>query len=199
MPDPSRIKIQLPKAYTVALFFDAKAESILRHAWAEVNFKAGLQDKLTAMTGSRPHISLGTFDEGDLEKVLEALARLAAGQTTFEVSFESIGIFSAKGILFLGPAVNRRLLDLHANCHANISDLVRGWAGNYLPEKLVFHASINLGLEKEELLRAVDAAVDIPMPILATVEWLGILKLPGGDFNRSFPLSGQEQGHPHPS
>ena len=199
MPDPHRAEYPLPKAYTVALFFDATTEAALRQAWAEVNLKAGLRDKITALTGSRPHISLGTFDEGDLAEVVAALAGLAAGQQTFEVSFESIGIFSARGILFLGPAVNRQLLDLHAKCHREMAGLVHGWANNYLPEKLVFHASVNLGLEKEELLRAVRAALDIPMPIPATVERLGILKLPGGDFNPSFPLSGQKQDHTRPS
>lgn len=180
----------LPNIYTIALLFDAVAEETLRHAWAEVALKAGLPDKMTAMTGSRPHISLGGFDKGHLDQVVSRLAGLAARQAPFDVRFESLGIFSARGILFFGPAVNRSLLDIHEKCHAGLATLVQGWAPYYLPERLVFHSSINLGLNRDELLRAVSAAMDFPLPFGARAESLGLLKLPTGDFNKAFTLSG---------
>jgi len=182
--------VKLP-ANVIGLFFDAATEKKIRNAWADVALKSGVSNKMAEMVNSRPHISLGIFEEGQMDPIFSELASLSASQPRFFVDFESLGLFDgARGTLFFGPATSHALSDLHQRCHDRIGRFAKNWNEHYLPEKLVFHCSINIGLSKQDLLRAAGVALDTHLPMQAQVERMGILQLPDGKANRSFALAG---------
>jgi 2'-5' RNA ligase len=181
----------VPIANVIGLFFDLATEEKIKGVWQDVSLKSGVPNTLALIEGSRPHISLGIFGEGRMDSLFVEMASLAAAQAPFMVDFESLGIFDGtRGILFFGPTANRALLDLHEKCHDRLGGFAKDWNEHYLPGKLVFHCSINIGLAKDDLLRAAGAVLDTHLPMFARVEGLGLLQLPDGKANRSFALSG---------
>lgn len=179
-----------PLQNAVGLFFDKVAEEKIKAAWTTIAQLTGLPNQLGGMDHARPHISLGLFSAGQPQKILEALAELASTQAPFQVQFESIGMFDIPhGILFLGPVPTHALLAFHKKCHARIGGLAKDWQKFYLPEKLIFHCSLNIGLQEEDLLRAAKAALQVPLPIVARAESAGLLQ-PGNSLaNQTFPFA----------
>lgn len=177
-----------PTPKVISLFLDAASEAKVRLAWASAAKGAGIADKLGELEFSRPHVSLGIYAEGQTELILEGLREVAAGQAPFELSFDALGVFNgARGTLFFAPASSDVLLHLHRICHERVASLGRDWRRDYLPGRLIFHCSINFGLERADLVRALDAALDVHLPIVARVESLGLLqedeKSPGHSFS----------------
>ncbi len=164
--------------HAVEIFFDPASDKRLRQVWAEIAGKAGVIDHMAQLPDSRPHVSLAVFGEAKLDLVEAALKGLAAEQAPFELRLDSLGTFEGAGALFFGPTSNRRLLDLQQRCYDRLHGLVEGWEDYYLPERLVFHCTLNIGLTREELLRAVAAAMDVPLPIRVRAEGLGLVRIP---------------------
>lgn len=184
-------------AYAVELFFDPVTEALIKHTWADIAEKAKLPNKMNDIKGIRPHLTLGAFGTVDSERFMAGLFHLSAQQAPFEISLDSLGIFNGThGVLFFAPAANRTLLDFHKNFYELLSKFATSWDPNYLPGKLVFHCSLNIGLDKGELMRAATAAMDTPLPMLVRAESVGLLKLPIDDFNRTFALHGRDEA-PH--
>jgi 2'-5' RNA ligase len=145
---------------------------------------------MAQLPGTRPHVSLGVFGDAQLQPVLTRLVSLAGEQAPFEIRLDSLGLFEKAGALFVGPASSRPLQDLQQRCYDRLRGLVSGWEDYYLPERIIFHCTLNIDLKRDELLRATAAAMDIALPIMAKVEGIGLVKLPEGEFLGSFALRG---------
>lgn len=57
------------------------------------------------------HITLGTFSPSDEEMLIERM-KVAAESTSFELTFNHIGIFGGSKVLFVAPDPNRELFSL---------------------------------------------------------------------------------------
>ena len=174
--------------YAIELFFDEISDTKIRHSWARIAEKAGLPNKMAEAAGSRPHISVGVFGIAKLEALLNALKNLSQEQSIFEIRLDSLGIFPKPGVLFFGPAANRQLLEFHQRCFEKTFDFVDDWEDYYRPERIIFHCTINLGLDADELLKAVSVGLETSFPMVVKAVGLGLVKLPEGDFIGSFPL-----------
>jgi 2'-5' RNA ligase len=177
--------------FAIELFFEPSFDQEVRQVWAGVSAQAAVENWM-ARKGSRPHLALAVFEEGDLEGLLAVLKDLAAASKPFEVRLESFGSFAGQeGVLFLAPVVTRDLLAAHQACQARIQGLVKGSWAYYNVDRLVFHCTANMGLDPEGLGRALAAARTAALPIIGQVASIGLVEFPEVRFLGDVRLGGE--------
>lgn len=165
-------------AYAIELFFEPEMDSKIRKVWSSVSKKAVLKNRM-ADQGSRPHLSLAVFKSAPLDLLTKALDEMVLNHAPFSVRFDSVGMFPGKaGVIFLGPALNRELLKIHADCHQRLRGMAEGMSEHYLPGRLVFHSTLNMNLKPAQLTKAASASLGIKLPIVGQAVEIGLIEVP---------------------
>jgi 2'-5' RNA ligase len=177
--------------FAVELFFDPELEKSLKQVWAEVSAAAGAPNTM-AEQGHRPHLTLAFFEGGPIENILTGIQIFAGKQRPFEVCLDSVGTFPGpEGVVFLAPIPTQTLLSAHSNLLGWIHGLAEGLGLHYSPGKLVFHCTMNIGLNEEQLPRVMAAARMTPLPLNGRVETVALLRLPENVVLGEFKLRGR--------
>jgi 2'-5' RNA ligase len=129
--------------YAVELYFNKETEEKI------MRLPQGLAEKGLSTRylewKTRPHITLGLFNNIDLEKCDKLLKEFAKEVTSLPAHLSSIGIFNNSRCIFLSPVVTRELLQLHLNFHNIFSFCDHSGYEYYLPDSWVPHCAVMLG------------------------------------------------------
>jgi len=143
----------MEKKSAIELLFDAGLERAVSGILVELR-DAGLPSPLLTWTVP-PHVSLilGGAAVNELER---AVAEFAAATPSIPVALDGVGTFGGdNGVVFLGPLVDRALLDLHRAAHEALGPHVPERDPRYLPGRWMPHCTVSVGLDEEQVPAAV--------------------------------------------
>jgi 2'-5' RNA ligase len=162
--------------FAIELYFDERTEALIKAIWEKLA-ERGVSDRL-AKKGSRPHVALAVFEDGDAGELTYWLRRLAREQAPVEARFEALGTYcSADGVLFLAPVVSPRLFLLHSTVIKGLASQAQGLKETCRPQRFVPHCTVAYGLDKETLSRAVALFSNKALPIVGQFNRIGLFDL----------------------
>jgi 2'-5' RNA ligase len=151
--------------YAVGLNFDAEPTNLILNIWKQLA-ETGLADYLY-ISGNHPHITLGIFEDIDVEKVNFELNAYTKNLAPFQLSFQQIGIFpSPKVAVFWGPVVTEKLLELHSDLYERL----RKFGGQpdfdfYKPGYWVPHCALAMEInDSSKVFKIVEVCLSLPNP-----------------------------------
>jgi 2'-5' RNA ligase len=164
--------------YAVGLNFNVTTDNLILNIWKQLA-ETGLADYLQT-SGNHPHITLGIFEDLDVEKTKLELEFFTKSLAPFPLSFQQIGIFpSPKVAVFWGPVVTKGLLELHSNLYKQLSKF-----GNqpdfdfYKPGHWVPHCALAMEIEDtSKVLEIVEVCRSLPNPHDVTIEEIGLISI----------------------
>ena len=129
--------------YAVELYFDKETEEKIMRLPQGIAEK-GLSTRYLEWK-TRPHITLGLFNNIDLEKCDTLLEEFTKQVKSLPAHLSSIGVFNNSRCIFLSPVVTRELLQLHLNFHDTFSFCDHSGYEYYLPDIWAPHCTVMLG------------------------------------------------------
>lgn len=173
MQDIAKIQSKL-FPYSIGVYFDAESETKIRTLW-EVLAERGVANYFYH-SESRPHLTLATYNDLDLEKIDEILTSIGEKNAPIPISFQYIGVFPTTRGIFLGPVVTKPLLKLHRQIYQEITPYsILSGIPYYLPEKWVPHCGVAVEVEPEHIPSVVQITDEmITFPFDATITEIGI-------------------------
>ena len=141
-------------AYAVNLFFDPETELAVREirdGMTEALGKPGLSEIL-----SRPHVSLGVYEDGvDAVGFSAKVREFAETAEPFDFRLSSLGTFPGnEGVVFLAPVVSRHLLAVHGRFHESFARYEQFARAYYLPGNWVPHCTLAMNLAAPDVKEA---------------------------------------------
>lgn len=151
----------MPTRHAIQLFFDEETEAMvygLFHGLKEAGISSYLLD-----ANSRPHISIGIYNDIDLPRAVAALEEFCAHTPSLPVKLSSVGAFpnAAPGrssTVFLNPMVTADLLALHASMREAFAFCTPEGDG-YRPGAWTPHCTVDTAAEFDTFLRALEYTV----------------------------------------
>lgn len=129
--------------YAIELNFDKLTEEKI------MNLPNGIAEKGISKSylewQTRPHITLGIFNDIDIEKCDKLLEEIAGKVKSFPAHLSSIGVFNNSKCVFVSPVVTNELLELHNKIHHTFKFCDHTGAEYYLPGSWVPHCAVMLG------------------------------------------------------
>lgn len=156
----------------IELLFDDEMESQLMALLGEIR-SAGLPSPLLDWK-MRPHVSLmlGTDVSAALEHAVE---KFAARTSPIPILLDSICAFpGGKGVVYLGPVVNRALLSLHAEANTAMASAFGELDPLYAPDRWMPHCTVAVGLDEAQVHGAMDVCARAPLPYAGRITGIGI-------------------------
>jgi 2'-5' RNA ligase len=161
------------------MLLDSTADARVRSLWRRVA-AAGLPSRLLEH-GDTPHVSLGVAAGVSSEALLPALEAFAASESPLAVALASVATFAtAEGVVFLGVAATRALLELHTRFYPAFERAAREPWSYYRPGIWVPHCTVAYGLAPAEVGRAIEACAAEKLPIAATLGSVHLKEYPSG-------------------
>ena len=164
-------------AFAVSAWFDAALEGRVRAIWrllSETNLSCDLHKG-----PYRPHITLGICKELDRSAFSAALRGAIQGHASLPVALPSLGVFNNDPpAIFLGVTVSPALLDLHALVHRLLIAQGKGPHVYFLPDRWNPHCTLAPAIGPAELARAMILLSELKLPLVGSIERLGIIETP---------------------
>ena len=118
--------------YAFEMFFDNKSEKIIFDIWRKLQ-----EDNLPSYmvdSNSRPHISLGVYEDINIENASEKLSAFCSNQKKIDLFLDFIGCFLSKqNVIFIAPTCTQELLQIHKKFHALFKEYSETAWIQYLP------------------------------------------------------------------
>jgi hypothetical protein len=165
------------------IYFDLPAERRLRSLWAALDEARVPNLGTHTHRLHRPHISLTGAETLRSEAVAHALAGLTM-PPRLTLNFQYVGQFPG-GVLWLGPAPTRELLEFHAEVLGRLDDAGIESSELYRPCVWVPHCTLSMTARREAIARAVPVCYDV-LPMAATLSAAALVDHNRGVFT---PLS----------
>lgn len=134
--------------YVVGLYYDKETEmqiDSLVHKIAD----AGISTKLLEWN-TRPHITLGCFNDIDEGRCIEKLKKFADNHQVIPAYIDSIGMFNDTRTIFLSPTMNQSMYQLHSELHECLREFDKSGWDWYCPDGWVPHCTVALTREDSE-------------------------------------------------
>jgi len=125
--------------YALELALDDAAAGVVRELWRDI---AAAGFPFMAESGANPHVSLAIWNEIDRDAMAAALTRFAATTPAIDIVFPTVGTFASTGVVFLAPALNARLVEVHRRCHETFVGLGGGPWPHYAPGAWAPHCTL---------------------------------------------------------
>ena len=174
-------------AKAVSLWFDDALEARIRSMWAEL-----AQHRISSALHDgpyRPHVTLGVWEQLDLEVFVPAASRLARDLEPFPITFDSVGTFpGTPAVVFLRPGSSGALRSVHERIHARVGESGTGPSPLYAPGRWQPHCTLAWQLDREGLRRACDLLRGSPLPGAGTVAAIGVIDTPAEIERHRLPL-----------
>jgi 2'-5' RNA ligase len=139
-----------------------------------------------------PHVSLAVCDELDPGEFGPSLERFAAGERPLALSLVSVSTFAtAEGVLFLGAAKTRGLLELHERFFPSFEKAARRPWDYYRPAHWVPHCTLDHGLDPAQLAAALPICVGAGLPIQVVAESAALVEPRRARVLARFPFAGR--------
>ncbi|AXX31919.1 MULTISPECIES: 2'-5' RNA ligase family protein [Actinosynnema] len=165
--------------FAIELFLDEQAESRVRRMWAALDEHGIPSLGALADHDVDPHVSLTAFDHGDVDAVADALASVFAAEAPFPLSLTALGFFlTPVAPVFLGVTPTAALLRVHRAVHNAVEPFVERMAEYYLPDALLPHCTLALGVsDHAAVFRALSG---FRLPVVASAVSARLLEIPEG-------------------
>ena len=165
-------------AIAVSAWLDPQTESQVRDIWKSLH-EAGLCSTLH-LGPYRPHITLGVYQQLEsLSTFTQALHQVAANTLSVECIFASLGIFlNERPVVFLAATVSEPLRALHVQVHQVLAQYGSDPIVYGLPNRWNPHCTLEPFVEKSKLTSVVDFLNELELPIVGTINRLGIIDTP---------------------
>lgn len=136
--------------FSIELFFDTKSDLAVQKIGSIL--EKGKIPSIFSTLGATPHVSLAVFERFDHRRLHSVMKKLASSYSAVPFKLSSVGSFPGKeGVLFLAPASEIRLLEIHSWLHGIINNVVERSFGYYLPGQWVPHCTLALKLSPRKL------------------------------------------------
>lgn len=164
------------QTYAIELYFDDVASKKVQQLWVQVG---AIASSMAERVHSKPHLSLAVLPNADLQILPRVLADIAHRESSFELQFSSLGLFSAGGgVVFLAPVVTTQLLELHRTVHRRLHEIGSDAIAYYRPEAWVPHCTLARELSPSGVLQAIEAVRNSNPFFKANVCALGLVEAP---------------------
>ncbi|MTI47934.1 2'-5' RNA ligase family protein [Sporosalibacterium faouarense] len=158
--------------YSIELYFDKRSTEKIIKIRREFH-KQGISIENVG----QPHITLAIYEDLDLEKYKEELKAYSQEIKTFDITLSNIGMFVTESpVLFISPIVTKELLNIHSEFHTKFKKHSGSAWEYYIPDNWVPHCTLIMGIENNNINRAIKSCKDLGLPIDATIEGIGILE-----------------------
>ena len=158
----------------VEYYFDPQTEKQILDFRNSI-YQQGVRPVLGAMN-DRPHISLAVFGRVDPQPLVNLSREFSRQLTPFEIQLSAIGVFPTEdNVLFLIPAANSRLLQVHAEFHELVKQERIVCSPLYLPGNWVPHCTLEFDLSKAQLKKALQLSQAAFTPLKGTLVELGVV------------------------
>lgn len=164
--------------YAIELFFSEKVESYIRKKWEDLSLN-NITSSIYEIEEIRPHVTLAVYNE--LENLTDLKHDFAKYFNDIdpieEVIFVDVGIFPTTGTVFLKPTMTRNLIDFHAKYHDAFDKYSRYCNNYYVPNNWNPHCTFAIGLNHEEIGRAISCIINDFNPIKGLVTEIGLVHI----------------------
>lgn len=134
--------------YAIELFFDKEMEEKI-YSLAKRVAEEKLSTKYLEWK-TRPHITLGCFNDVDEEKCIEQLKLFAQTHKQMPAYLGSVGMFNDTRAIFASPVMTESMYEFQRELHKYMQGFVTtGWEW-YLPNRWVPHCALAMTQEDDE-------------------------------------------------
>ena len=164
--------------YAVGLNFDVGTDNLILNIWKQLA-ETGLANYLHT-SGNHPHITLGIFEDIDVEKTKNVIESFSKSLAPFPLSFQQIGIFpSPKVAVFWAPVITEKLFELHSNLYKQLSKFgSQPDFDFYKPGHWVPHCALAMEIDDtSKLLEIIEVCLSLPNPHNVMVGELALISI----------------------
>ncbi len=134
--------------YAIELFFDKEMEEKI-YSLAKRVAEEKLSTKYLEWK-TRPHITLGCFNDVDEEKCIEQLKLFAQTHKQMPAYLGSVGMFNDTRAIFASPVMTESMYEFQRELHKYMQGFdTTGWEW-YLPNRWVPHCTLAMTQEDDE-------------------------------------------------
>ena len=134
--------------YAIEMYFDKATEEKIMDIARKVA-DAGISTKYLEWK-TRPHITLGVFNDVHENRCTKLLERFAAKHKPVKAHLHSVAAWSDTKVVYLNPHMTRWLYELHDEVYELMKEFdTRGWE-QYMPENWDAHCTVALTSEDGE-------------------------------------------------
>lgn len=156
--------------YGILGFLDRETEEKIE------GLRAGMKKAGIADYGMRPHVTIATHNELEVEIFKKEMEDYFLNQPAVELFFPSIGMFLNSGTLYAAPTKDPSLTDFHTSYHERFKGVIDP-KSLYAPAQWVPHCTIASHLTHEKLVEAFDYSVKNLEPFTARIVSIELLEL----------------------
>jgi 2'-5' RNA ligase len=156
--------------YGILGFLDRETEEKIE------KLKDGMKKACIIDYGMRPHVTIATHNELEVEIFKKEMEEYFLNQPAVELFFPSIGMFLNSGTLYASPTKDPSLTDFHSRYHERFMGVIDP-KSLYAPAQWVPHCTIASHLTHEKLVEAFDYSVKNLEPFTARIESVELLEL----------------------
>jgi 2'-5' RNA ligase len=181
----------LRTGYAIELTFDQRTEERVVALWNAVA-AAGISSYMPEVSAF-PHISLSVYDLLDCDKLRSSLAKFAARTPPLDLRLSTVGTFpGSEGVVFIGPVVTPKLLNLHHELDALIAGLgFEAW-DYYRPTQWIPHCTVGIHLEPDLVCECIQLCRGADVFGEASIVGISVVSFPPVREICAFPLLGEE-------
>lgn len=162
--------------YGVILYLDTKSNNYIK----DLRYKVcnnGV-NKHTIDSGIKPHITLASFDSKDIFNFIEKLKIFLKDEKSFEIKFNSIGIFPFKeNVVYLSPVMNMELYGIHNRFYSFFKNDNLEYGDYYLPERWVPHCTVASRLDINEVISSITTIKEEFKVFSSLVKCVGVIQV----------------------
>lgn len=126
--------------------------------------------------GMRPHVTLGTHPEVDIESFKISFQNYFKDIAAVPLFFPSLAIFLNSGTLYAAPTKNSVLTDFHQRYHDHFKKEINQQS-LYIPTHWVPHCTLVMDLSHEDLIKAFDYSARNLEPFPSTIDSVALIQL----------------------
>lgn len=150
--------------YAIELYFDKETEEKLMSLARGIE-GTGIKNRYLDW-GTRPHITLGLFNDIKVDECNKLLKEIADKMKSFPAKMSSIGVFNNTGCVFISPVINEGLFELQRRVHEVFSFCDHTGFEYYLPGSWVPHCAVMLGdSDNDDLSKAAKYVIENYEPV----------------------------------
>ncbi|MEZ5360703.1 MAG: 2'-5' RNA ligase family protein [Candidatus Zixiibacteriota bacterium] len=174
--------------YALIATFDDTSNAWLTDIWQKLS-NCGIKAELLG-SDVKPHITIAACENINRESLLPALESLALQTKSFDIVLSHIGLFtSIMNVVYYGPTVTEEFLAFHKLCHDTMEPHIEGIVDLYMPDIIVPHVTLCLGIDSSRICSALEKANQGHLPQTCRIERVTLIDVDTLGRIQSWPLA----------
>ena len=158
--------------YALEMFFDINTERKIMNYYTDIK-ENGISSYLLDIENI-PHITIGVFNDIDLDRTNETLKVYCSKIEKFKIRFGSIGIFTQpKSCVFIAPDITGKFIELHKSLHQAFNYCFAQGFEYYLPDKWIPHCAVDISNDINVVCRSTEYLIKTFKPFEALITHIG--------------------------